>query len=435
MFSYLARCKYNDMMTVQQILSILSSQKEELKSNELASFVSRYEEPLINLDSKMAQVVIGVRRSGKSTICEKVLREKVGDFAYVNFDDERLVSLKTGELDTLLEALYRLNGDFKYLFLDEIQNIDGWQLFVNRLLRQKIHILITGSNSKLLSSELMTHLTGRHNRINLYPFSFSEYCGITGVDTKSYSTKARALRKNALEKYLSEGGFPEMISETNRVGYISGLLDAIINTDIAKRFKIRHKDVLRRMATYLSDNYCREFIAKNVAAEFGVSDHTAENYYSYLKQAFLLIGINKFSFKSKDRIRNEKVYVVDTALATDKEGTIASDNLGWRLENVICVELLRRSKPLFHDLFYYKSASHEVDFVVADGGKPVELIQVSYDISSSKTRNRELNGLFVGAKDLKCEKLTLITFDTAETVSMNGYTIEIVPAIDWLFQR
>lgn len=435
MFSYLARCKYNDMMTVQQILSILSSQKEELKSNELASFVSRYEEPLINLDSKMAQVVIGVRRSGKSTICEKVLREKVGDFAYVNFDDERLVSLKTGELDTLLEALYRLNGDFKYLFLDEIQNIDGWQLFVNRLLRQKIHILITGSNSKLLSSELMTHLTGRHNRINLYPFSFSEYCGITGVDTKSYSTKARALRKNALEKYLSEGGFPEMISETNRVRYISGLLDAIINTDIAKRFKIRRKDVLRRMATYLSDNYCREFIAKNVAAEFGVSDHTAENYYSYLKQAFLLIGINKFSFKSKDRIRNEKVYVVDTALATDKEGTIASDNLGWRLENVICVELLRRSKPLFHDLFYYKSASHEVDFVVADGGKPVELIQVSYDISSSKTRNRELNGLFVGAKDLKCEKLTLITFDTAETVSMNGHTIEIVPAIDWLCQR
>lgn len=150
---------------------------------------------------------------------------------------------------------------------------------------------------------------------------------------------------------------------------------------------------------------------------------------------FCRLYINKFSFKSKDRIRNEKVYVVDTALATDKEGTIASDNLGWRLENVICVELLRRSKPLFHDLFYYKSASHEVDFVVADGGKPVELIQVSYDISSSKTRNRELNGLFVGAKDLKCEKLTLITFDTAETVSMNGHTIEIVPAIDWLCQR
>ena len=281
----------------------------------------------------------------------------------------------------------------------------------------------------------MTHLTGRHNRINLYPFSFSEYCCILGVDTKSYSTKSRALRKNALERYLSEGGFPELITETNRVGYISGLLDAIVNTDIAKRFKVRHKEVLRRMATYLSDNYCCEFVSKNVAAEFGISDHTAENYYSYLKQAFLLIGVNKFSFKSKDRIRNEKIYIVDTALTTDKEGSIAGENLGWRLENVVCVELLRRYKPLFHDLFYYKSSSHEVDFVVTHGGRPVELIQVSYDISSPKTRNRELNGLLAGAKELKCDKLTLITFDAAETVKINGYTIEIVPAVDWLCQR
>lgn len=423
------------MIPVQQLLSILSSQKEELNANDLSSFVSRYEESLIDLDSKMAQVVIGVRRSGKSTICEKVLREKVGNFAYVNFDDERLVSLKTSELDTLLEALYRLNGDFKYLFLDEIQNVDGWQLFVNRLLRQKIHILLTGSNSKLLSSELMTHLTGRHNRICLYPFSFSEYCRMTGVDTVSYSTKSRALRKTALEKYMKGGGFPELITETNRVGYIGSLMDSIINTDIAKRFKIRHSEVLRRMATYLSDNYCREFVAKNVAAEYGISDHTAENYYSYLKQAFLLIGINKFSYKSKDRIRNEKVYVVDTALATDKEGTIANENLGWRLENIVCVELLRRCKPVYRDVFYYKMATHEVDFVVSDGGNPIELIQVCYDISSTKTRKRELNGLLAGAKALKCDKLTLITFDENETISIDGKTIEVVSAIDWLCQR
>lgn len=422
-------------MTIHQLISILSSQKEELEANSLDSFVDRYEEPLINLNSKMAQVVIGVRRSGKSTICEKVLREQIGDFAYVNFDDERLVSLKTEELDLLLEALYRINGDFKYLFLDEIQNIDGWQLFVNRLLRQRIHILITGSNSKLLSSELMTHLTGRHNRVNLYPFSFLEYCVITGVDTKSFSTKARALRKTALENYMHNGGFPELISEKNRPGYVSGLVDAIINTDIAKRFKIRHKDTLRKIATFLSDNYCHEFVAKNVASEFGISDHTAENYYSYLKQAFLLIGVNKFSFKAKDRIRNEKMYVVDTALATDKEGTIASENLGWRLENIVCVELLRRCKPLFRDLFYFKDASYEVDFVVSDGGKPVELIQVSYDISNKNTRKREINGLLAGAKALKCDKLTLITFDSSETVIMDGKTVEIVSAIDWLCTR
>lgn len=419
-------------MTVQQLLSILSSQKEELEANDLTSLVSRYEEAQIHLDSKMAQVVIGVRRSGKSTLCEKILREKTDCFAYVNFDDERLVSLGTEDLDTLLEALYRLNGDFKYLFLDEIQNIEGWQLFVNRLLRQKIHILITGSNSKLLSSELMTHLTGRHNRINLYPFSFSEYCRVTGVDVDSYSTKARAIRKNALERYMVEGGFPELVSERNRAGYVSALIEAIINTDIARRFRIRHKEVLRKMATCLSENYCREFVAQNVAEELGISDHTAENYYSYLKQAFLLVGVNKFSFKSKDRVRNEKIYVVDTALATDKEGTVATENLGWRLENIVCIELLRRCKPLFRDVFYFKSATNEVDFIVSDSGKPVELVQVCYDISAEKTRKRELNGLLAGAKALGCENLTLITFDSSETVDVQGHTIQIVSAVDWL---
>lgn len=422
-------------MTAQQILSILSSQKEEIEANELSSLTSRYAESLIDLDSPMAQVVIGVRRSGKSTLCEKVLREKVGNFAYVNFDDERLASLRTEELDTLLEALYMFNGDFKYLFLDEVQNIEGWQLFVNRLLRQKIHIVITGSNSKLLSSELMTHLTGRYNRISLYPFSFSEYCAVKNIDTKSYSTKCRALRKIALESYLSEGGFPELFSERNRRGYISGLMDAIINTDIAKRFKIKYKDVLRRMANLLSDNYCREFVASKVSEELGISDHTAENYYSYLKQAFLLVGINKFSYKSKERIRNEKVYVVDTALATDKVGTITSGNLGWRLENVVCIELLRRCKPLYRDVFYFKTNTYEIDFVVSDAGEPVELIQVSYDVSSEKTINREINGLIAGAKALKCESLTLVTFDISDTVVKDGYTINVIPAIDWLCQR
>ncbi len=422
-------------MTVPQLLSILSSQKEELATGASNSLVSRYEEPLIYLGSKMAQVVIGVRRSGKSTLCLKVLSERVGSFAYVNFDDERLASLRADELDTLLEALYRIYGDFEYLFMDEIQNIDGWQLFVNRLLRQKIHIILTGSNSKLLSSELMTHLTGRHNRINLYPFSFSEYCDIKGVDKRAYSARARALRKVALESYMKDGGFPELIAENNRKGYISGLLDSIINTDIARRFKIRHKDALRRMATFLSDNYCQEFVAKDVAAEFGISDHTAENYYSYLKQAFLLVGINKFSYKSKERIRNEKIYVVDTALATDKVGTVASAGLGWRLENIVCIELMRRNKPFYKDLFYFRTPGHEVDFVVADGGRPEELIQVSYDISAEKTKNREIAGLIAGAKALKCNKLTLITFDDTDTIVKDGYAINVVSAIDWLCER
>lgn len=423
------------MVAIQNILSVLSSQKEELENNNFEKLVTRYEEPLLDLNSNRAQIVIGVRRSGKSTICEKVLKEKVGDFAYVNFDDERLSMLKTEDLDIVLEALYRIYGDFKYIFLDEIQNIDSWQLFVNRLLRQKIHIVVTGSNSKLLSSELMTHLTGRHNRISLYPFSFLEYCLIKNIDTKSFSTKAKALRKNALEDYLNNGGFPELIGEKDRRGYVNSLLDSIINTDIAKRFRIRHIESLRRMATMLSDNYCHEFVASNLANDLEISDHTAENYYSYLKQAFLLVGINKFSYKSKDRVRSEKMYVVDTALATDKEGVIASENKGWRLENVVCIELLRRNRPLLRDVFYYKDKNHEVDFVVSEGGKPVELVQVSYDISSPRTRSREINAILAVASKLKCKQLTLITFDDTETISQNGFTIEVVSAIDWLCDK
>ncbi len=419
-------------MKVQEIMTILSSQKEELEGEDINGLVTRYEETQINLDSKRAQVVIGVRRSGKSTVCEKVLRERGVLFAYVNFDDERLALLKTEDLDNVLEALYRIYGDFQYLFLDELQNIEGWQFFVNRLLRQKIHVILTGSNSNLLSSELMTHLTGRHNRISLYPFSFSEYCDKLGIDRKSLSARARAARKNALERYLFEGGFPELIEEDDRRGYVDSLLDSIINNDIARRFKIKHKEVLRRMAAALSENYCHEFVASNVSVDFGISDHTAENYYSCLKQAFLLVGVNRYSMKSKDRVRNEKTYVVDTALASDKEGVIASENRGLWLENVVCIELLRRCKPLYRDVFYFKGRRSEVDFVVAENGKPVELIQVSYDISSPRTMERELRGLIAGADALRCEKLTLITFDDDETLTVDGHNIKIVPAVDWL---
>ena len=144
-------------------------------------------------------------------------------------------------------------------------------MFVNRLLRQKMHLFITGSNSKLLSKELSTHLTGRNNKVELYPFSYSEYCAMKKIDTTSLSTKAKGIRKSTLHEYLLQGGFPELFNESNRKGYINGLLDAIIKNDIAKRFKVRNVEALRRIAAYLADNYCQEFVAKTVGELFGVS--------------------------------------------------------------------------------------------------------------------------------------------------------------------
>ena len=419
-------------MNTQALLSIVGDQREELLSNDYLELCPRTEESQLDLTSNRAQVVIGVRRCGKSTLCEMFLQQKGVDFAYVNFDDDRMKDMQASDLDHLLEALYMTYGEFKYLFLDEIQNIEGWPLFVNRLLRQKIHLFITGSNSKLLSKELSTHLTGRNNKVELYPFSYSEYCAMKKIETTSLSTKAKGIRKSTLHEYLLQGGFPELFNESNRRGYINGLLDAIIKNDIAKRFKVRNVEALRRIAAYLADNYCQEFVAKTVGELFGVSNHTAENYYSYLKEAFLLVGVNRFSYKSKDRVRNEKVYVVDTAFVTEREDNFSLENLGWKLENIVCIELMRRYKPLFCDVFYYKETSSQVDFVIAKDGNVQELIQVSYDISSEKTRNREIRGLKNAAKKLKCNHLTLVTFEAQETIEEDGYTINIIPATKWL---
>ena len=422
-------------MNTQTLLSIVADQREELLANDYSELCPRPEESQLDLKSNRAQVVIGVRRCGKSTLCEMFLKQKGIDFAYVNFDDDRMEDMKASDLDHLLEALYMTYGEFKYLFLDEIQNIEGWPLFVNRLLRQKMHLFITGSNSKLLSKELSTHLTGRNNKVELYPFSYSEYCAMKKIDTTSLSTKAKGIRKSTLHEYLLQGGFPELFNESNRRGYINGLLDAIIKNDIAKRFKVRNVEALRRIAAYLADNYCQEFVAKTVGELFGVSNHTAENYYSYLKEAFLLVGVNRFSYKSKDRVRNEKVYVVDTAFVTEREDNFSLENLGWKLENIVCIELMRRYKPLFCDVFYYKETSSQVDFVIAKDGNVQELIQVSYDISTEKTRNREIRGLKNAAKKLKCNNLTLITFEEQETIEKDGYTINVVPATEWLLKK
>lgn len=422
-------------MNTQTLLSIVADQREELLANDYSELCRRPEESQFDLKSNMAQVVIGVRRCGKSTLCEMFLKQKDVEFAYVNFDDDRLGDMNSNDLDRLLEALYMTYGEFEYLFLDEIQNIEGWPLFVNRLLRQKLHIFITGSNSKLLSNELSTHLTGRNNKVELYPFSFSEYCAMKKVDATSLSTKAKALRKGALHEYLQQGGFPELFNESNRRGYINGLLDAIIRNDIAKRFKVRNVEALRRISAYLADNYCQEFVAKTVGELFGVSNHTAENYYSYLKEAFLLIGVNRFSYKSKDRVRNEKVYVVDTAFVTERKDNFSLENIGWKLENIVCVELLRRYKPAYCDVFYYKDASSQVDFVIAKDSNVQELIQVSYDISTEKTRNREIRGLKNAAKKLNCNNLTLVTFEEHETIEEDGCTINVIPATEWLLGK
>lgn len=426
------------MVDEKSIIQVLAEQKEYVEGYEPDKWVERREEQFFEFDSSLAQVVIGVRRSGKSTLCHKVLLEHHVKYGYVNFDDDRLANLKVEDLNTVLSCIYQIYGiDIKYIFLDEIQDVDGWHLFVNRLLRANQHVVVTGSNAKLLSSELATHLTGRYNEIHLFPFSFREYCEYHHINTNGVTTKGEAEMKRAFMEYIMDGGFPEMQNIRNKRGYVQSLLEAIVTKDIQQRFKIRNVDVLRKISNHLINNVCQEVNYGNIAELLGTTDQTVKKYVDYLRQAFLIQLLCKHSFKSKERIRNAKAYIVDPGLQNNRENSFAADNVGWRLENVVYIELLRRCTNDFLDIYYYKASprSKEVDFVVCNQNKTVELIQVAYDIENEKTYNRETSSLVKASTSLRCENLTLIAFTKTRVVEIEGKRIKILHAIDWLLNR
>lgn len=421
-------------MKLTEIEKVLLEQQDELEALEREMLIHRPEEDLINLKSKLAQVVIGVRRSGKSTLCFNALRKAGVHYAYANFDDERLEELETKDLDNILQTLYKIYGKFDYLFLDEIQNIDGWPLFVNRLLRQRIHILITGSNAKLLSTELASHLTGRHHKIELFPFSFKDWCTIKELDYTRLTTKNRGLISRAYEEYFRQGGFPELVSgEENPKEYIGTLIDNIITQDIQKRYKIRNVDALKRLAHHILNENPSIVVKDTLQDIIGIkSERTLGNYLLYLNQAYLVSTINKYSSKSRERTRGEKSYAIDIAFMNKRENAFSGENLGWRLETIVYLELLRRKAGTENDIYYFQGRSAEADFVVCDGNKALAIYQVSYDISNEKTRKREIKGCIAGAKATKCNNIFLITDHESEIIEEDGYTIQVIPIWEWL---
>lgn len=423
-------------MDKHKLLQILLDQQEELASMVGEDYVQRPEAKQFEFNSKLAQVVIGVRRSGKSTLCHMALRGKGVKYGYVNFDDDRLYKISVEDLNDILETLYIIYGtDVKYLFFDEIQNVDGWHLFVNRLLRLGLHVFVTGSNARLLSTELSTHLTGRYNEIRLYPFSFKEYCKARHVYTDKTTTKNLAAQQAALHEYLLEGGFPELDGISNRHAYVEGIVNTIITKDIKARFKLRNEEGIKVLANHFINNVGQLVNVKDITENLGIGTaKTVRNYMDYLTQAFLILPVSKFSYKSGVRIRGDKVYIIDTGLMTYRHNALSSENLGWRLENVVMMELLRRTNPSYQDIYYYRpgSSSREVDFVVTDHSKVMELIQVSLDISNPTTLKRELKALAEASRKLHCDNLTLVAMSQTRIEEMDGIKINVVSAAEWL---
>ena len=425
---------------LQRYVNILSDQREELTNRHWKNIVTREEEKEINLNSPLAQVVIGVRRSGKSTLCSKVMLESGLPFGYINFDDDRLGKLTVDAFDTLLRALYQLNGDFNHLFLDEVQNIEGWELFVNRMLRQGMHMLITGSNANLLSGELATHLTGRYHQIELMPFSFQEYCSCKDVNILSYTTKAIALRDKALNDYLFAGGFPELLllSEAEQGDYVRSLVRTIVEKDIAKRYKLRYAQTLMDVANQVLDEFSQEHSFATVQKKHNLkSPNTAKKYLQYLQNAYLVLALPRFSLKSFERRSVHKYYAIDPAMIAKRDEALMTESLGLRLENMIAVELKRRA-AIDEQIYYFRKVrEYEVDFVRVKGTQVQELIQVTYDFTQPRTKlyNREVGNLVKASSVLHCDNLTLIMmYGDQRDVVEDGKTIHCVPAIEWLLR-
>ena len=410
----------------RNLIKVIQEQKLELERLQAEKMLERSSMKKVDVNSSLAQAVVGMRRSGKSVVCRRAMKESAVDFGYVDFDDEVLAKIDVAELDDVLQAVYEVYGNVDHFLFDEIQNVEGWHLFVNRLLRGGKHVVITGSNARLLTGDLATHLTGRHIPISVFPFSYAEYCSWNGGDSSE-----------AWRKYFFDGGLPETFALSDQRGYVSALYNSILSKDILGRRKVRNAQRFVDAAYVLMQQFSREVSYDALAKKAGVSSaHTMQTYMGYLVESYLVSLVRRYSTKPAERIRSEKLYVTDPAFISYFTGVLGSDEeLGWRLENIVYLELQRRRADDDAEIYYYKDQTHDIDFCRVRHGKIVQFVQVAYAIGGDKTRKREIDSLFSVARKTGCRNLLLVTDHDQETVSADGIVVDVVPARDWLLGR
>lgn len=382
-----------------------------------------------SIDQDLIKIITGPRRAGKSVFAIILLKNR--DFAYLNFDDEEL--LKTRDYDEILKGLIQVYGKIDYILFDEIQNLDGWELFVNRLKRKGLNLTLTGSNSKLLSKELATHLTGRYLEIKILPFSFREFLDAkkfeTGkMDLISKETRGRLL--NLLNEYLDNGGYPEVVVKGYGRDYLKTLFDGIIFKDIVKRYNVRYSSKLYELALYLTSAISKSASYTKIKNSLDFrSVHTVENYMKYLDEAYLFVTLNRFSYKLKEQLKSpKKIYCIDTGLA-NAVGFKFTENTGGTMEDLVAIELIRRGS----EIYYWKSHfGEEVDFVVKEGHRIKQAIQVTYVSSKKELEGREMKALVKASKELKCRNLLAITWDYEGAEKYQDKKIKFLPLWKWL---
>ena len=422
--------------TIKMIKKILNQQQEEQQFLLHQEYIQRLDADVKSelLKTSLIKVITGPRRAGKSVMALQLLKEK--KFAYLNFDDDAL--LKQFDEDEILQGLYQVYSGFEYLLLDEIQNLKRWELWVNKLYRRGINMVITGSNSRLLSHELASSLTGRYIQITVLPFSFSEVMRFTNpsiIFKKQETPIEKGKLLALLQNYLFNGGFPEtLLNQGILKNYLSSLFDSILLKDVLKRFRVRQTQQLYDLSNYMLSNYTNYFTFNQVKESLDFNSvATVQKFVGYLEEPYLFQHLTRYDTKIKNQQKAaQKIYIIDNGFVKARSFEL-SPNYGRLLENLVFVELLRRHYQPGLNLFYFRTRNdREIDFLLRRGNRIEQLIQVCFSIDQSKTIKRELNALIEASQELKCSKLLLITWDKEEVIEQKNLKIEVVPAYKWL---
>ncbi|MBR5860569.1 MAG: ATP-binding protein [Bacteroidaceae bacterium] len=378
------------------------------------------------LNSHLIKLITGPRRVGKSTQALLMLRDK--NFAYLNFDNHSL--LDAWDADLVMRMLDEVYPGYEYILLDEVQNLDAWDLWVSELYRRGKNLVITGSNARMLSSEMATVLTGKYLQVEMLPFSLEEFFDWNKLDLHSVNAEQQTDAYVLMDDYLRNGGYPEVVASRQLTrSYLDTLFDSIIWKDVAKRHNVRNITDLNNLAIYLVSNFCNPISANELTTELGFSSvNTTKKYMDYLHEPFIFYYLSRYNNKLKQMKKApRKVYVVDNGFVTSKAFSL-SENLGRLLENQVFIELIRRGYDVEKTMFYYRSRNDkEVDFVLRKETQIERLVQVCYDMSSPKTGKREVDSIIECAGELKCSNLVIVTNNDKRTIEKDGYRIEVVP--------
>ena len=401
----------------------------------------------IPVNSKKIVALTGVRRSGKTfqlyNVIRKLIKQKIGlsNILYFNFEDER-IDKDTFILNDIIESYQELYPDINtgscYFLFDEIQNINGWEKFVRRIYEQvSKNIFITGSNSKMLSREIATSLRGRSINYEIYPLNFKEYLNFLDIEINFNSTKSNSAMVNAFEKFLSGGGFPELISVDSGIKnkVLQEYFNVMIFRDLIERYGITQTEILKYFCKRVIGNSSKEFSVNKIYNEiksqgYKISKDTIYEFQNYVESVYLAFFIPRYSHSIvKQEFSRKKVYSIDNGLAASID-IFFMKNKGTTLENLVFLELIKSGRKVF-----YYSNNYECDFLLAENEKISDAIQVCFDTGDADTKKREERGLLTVCREFKLKKGLILTIYGEEKYTIDGITIEIVPAYKYVLKH